>query len=640
MYNCGPIPLQLQPQQSQFTNSTNTPVSSSPSTFQQQPVVSTSNTCTATPGSRRGGTFVGMSFVGWGSAALGNCNANAINHYTNTINSVNTNNFGQNTNVSQQPFSLLGNSTTNNTGNPIINGYSHVSQQQQQPWMESKFGGDGDPAADMSEYVASANVGGMASRPIPASLPSSFTTPASIYTPSSSYSSSPTLYAPTPAPAPAQNQSVLFESSETNNNYDNVSRNHGVVISPGVYVPQFGNSYYGGSRTESSWSGNEYTSDGNESGTDMNFGNKAPSYGSNTARGNSSTSTASSSSGTSGNSGKVPLFVRKLWDAVNSPSNKEVISWSRTHNNTAFVVRNIIEFTSRELPAILKHTNYAGFVKQLYNYGFSKIEEQEVYAHPQFLLNAPHLLKNVVRTKRQKPEPPPPVTHFRQPPLPASSTAPGTSPTQMPKLQDLAMQLAFLRIQAEENKSLLEEFIVEVGKSQNKEMQLVQMAHDLATNAYHLNTDQQTFPASSAPSSSIPFNANYQQDQEMLQQQYAFQQMLVKHEQEISESKPQIQQLLSHIIPQAPDQSMESAPQPTTSSSSITTTTTTTTAASPPPIPPPMHIHYRHHSAQPTALTTPQIPSPSSTDAQLDLIHSMIMSQELIPDGLDDSSYW
>mmetsp|Transcript_10783 Transcript_10783/g.21083 ORF Transcript_10783/g.21083 Transcript_10783/m.21083 type:complete len:231 (-) Transcript_10783:2925-3617(-) len=89
-------------------------------------------------------------------------------------------------------------------------------------------------------------------------------------------------------------------------------------------------------------------------------------------------------------------FLQKTYDILCDDSLISVVGW--LEDGKSFVVRNVKEFCEKVLPMYFKHGNFTSFVRQLNMYDFHKIrEEDNVFQHPQFQKDKPHLLKDIVR---------------------------------------------------------------------------------------------------------------------------------------------------------------------------------------------------------------------------------------------------
>ena len=102
----------------------------------------------------------------------------------------------------------------------------------------------------------------------------------------------------------------------------------------------------------------------------------------------------------------LPGFVRKLYRMVNDPELSKIIWW--TSSGESFVIGNPGEFSKVVLPRYFHHNNFSSFVRQLNNYGFSKVahlqsglqgSEADVceFKNANFIRGNPELLLNIHR---------------------------------------------------------------------------------------------------------------------------------------------------------------------------------------------------------------------------------------------------
>jgi heat shock transcription factor 1 len=68
---------------------------------------------------------------------------------------------------------------------------------------------------------------------------------------------------------------------------------------------------------------------------------------------------------------EVSRFILKLWNLVEQPSYKSLITWSK--DGKSFIVQDDHEFARQVLPRYFKHNNFNSFVRQLNLYGFRKM---------------------------------------------------------------------------------------------------------------------------------------------------------------------------------------------------------------------------------------------------------------------------
>ena len=99
-------------------------------------------------------------------------------------------------------------------------------------------------------------------------------------------------------------------------------------------------------------------------------------------------------------------FIVKLFELVNDPSSRQLISWSREQNRPGFVVLEPVLLASTLLPKFFKHSNFSSFVRQLNIYGFHKVDHPmgQCFHHPYFKENHPELLAKIHRQQPKKAE--------------------------------------------------------------------------------------------------------------------------------------------------------------------------------------------------------------------------------------------
>ena len=67
-------------------------------------------------------------------------------------------------------------------------------------------------------------------------------------------------------------------------------------------------------------------------------------------------------------------FVLKLYKILEQDEYGHIVTW--TDNGTAFKIEHVGMFTSKVIPRMFKHSNFASFVRQLNKYGFHKVSLQ------------------------------------------------------------------------------------------------------------------------------------------------------------------------------------------------------------------------------------------------------------------------
>lgn len=98
------------------------------------------------------------------------------------------------------------------------------------------------------------------------------------------------------------------------------------------------------------------------------------------------------------------LFLEKLYKILEDPENSQIIHWNE--DGTKVIISDPIEFTVKILPKHFNHKNYSSFVRQLNNYGFSKISNiyistEEQYINENFKKDNNKDIKNIKKIKNQ-----------------------------------------------------------------------------------------------------------------------------------------------------------------------------------------------------------------------------------------------
>jgi heat shock transcription factor, other eukaryote len=97
----------------------------------------------------------------------------------------------------------------------------------------------------------------------------------------------------------------------------------------------------------------------------------------------------------------LPPFLKKLFSLVNDASWGELIRWEDNGQN--FIILDPTEFSRKILPAYFKHKNFSSFVRQLNQYGFSKLSHDEwIFGHKNFRFGQKEQLTGIIRKKKSK----------------------------------------------------------------------------------------------------------------------------------------------------------------------------------------------------------------------------------------------
>lgn len=94
----------------------------------------------------------------------------------------------------------------------------------------------------------------------------------------------------------------------------------------------------------------------------------------------------------------IPAFLLKTYDILENTAHFDIISWNK--EGTAFVVKNVNEFSEKVLPKYFKHNNFSSFVRQLNMYDFHKSKQdskENEFKHKLFRRGQKHLLAEIKR---------------------------------------------------------------------------------------------------------------------------------------------------------------------------------------------------------------------------------------------------
>jgi hypothetical protein len=94
----------------------------------------------------------------------------------------------------------------------------------------------------------------------------------------------------------------------------------------------------------------------------------------------------------------IPAFLIKTYDILENPVHSDIISWNK--DGTAFIVKNINDFSEKILPKYFKHNNFSSFVRQLNMYDFHKSKQdgkENEFKHKLFRRGQKHLLSEIKR---------------------------------------------------------------------------------------------------------------------------------------------------------------------------------------------------------------------------------------------------
>mmetsp|Transcript_13611 Transcript_13611/g.27200 ORF Transcript_13611/g.27200 Transcript_13611/m.27200 type:complete len:235 (-) Transcript_13611:28-732(-) len=93
-------------------------------------------------------------------------------------------------------------------------------------------------------------------------------------------------------------------------------------------------------------------------------------------------------------------FLNKLYELVSDPFTDNLVSWEK--NGQCFVVYKPTEFSLMVLPLYFKHNNFSSFIRQLNQYGFSKLHPDEwIFGHHNFKWGQRERLLSINRKKKE-----------------------------------------------------------------------------------------------------------------------------------------------------------------------------------------------------------------------------------------------
>mmetsp|Transcript_16795 Transcript_16795/g.14697 ORF Transcript_16795/g.14697 Transcript_16795/m.14697 type:complete len:124 (-) Transcript_16795:1329-1700(-) len=99
----------------------------------------------------------------------------------------------------------------------------------------------------------------------------------------------------------------------------------------------------------------------------------------------------------------APSFLKSTYDILSNPEYQNVISWNE--DGDGFIIKDARRLEDTILPAFFKHKNFHSFVRQLNNYDFHKIKQDDnssEFKHDQFRRDQEHLLKEIARKNPDK----------------------------------------------------------------------------------------------------------------------------------------------------------------------------------------------------------------------------------------------